>query len=832
MRLLLVRPPQAPALLAPTRRAAGVFALLLVLTAAASPAKAEAEDLSPEQDLLVAKEAREAKEAADTELMFAAVLAELAETRQALHRRAVEKSDPAEVDRAYDEVVDALTRGGARLREAMSKGADPAVVDALAREVNALNDLRIRVLQATSPAKRESVLGLSREGFEHLVGEIRHLALVAKWYPGSRLRQIQDFPTWLRDVGAVGSTSWTLLRMLVVSFLAVWINRNHRNWIQGLRQWLLGGQRNRGLRLGASRALGHVAALGKELIVLAWLLTLRDLAGDGAPLELTLAGSVALAWAWYRLCRAALYRFIASAAVRSTELSAEHRRRVLGSIDLLGRYVLGVAIFLLLSSSLLGQGYLHTVAVDFAWIGAFPIGVALVRDWQSEISGAWIASHPTGTLTGWLERTAGTRQGVIPAIAVVGSVVARGGATWLKDRALRFDQTRSALAWLFRRRLERQAEAVGRGANEVQSLPAALREAFGGEPIEGGPLAIDHWPRQDAVVAIAEELIAGGAGGAVALVADRGGGKTSWLRALATRVGESAEASTTGDEIEVTKHSFAARITTSEDLHRTLAAALGLTAHDEETLVAALLAGPRRLVLLDGCEHLVLRCVGGFEAAEALFRLSSRADRRILWVCSFGRHGWEMLRSMRLAGAIFREVVQLPPWSEEQIGEAIRRRMEAAGCTAVWDDLLEERLDGDTLETEVLRTSERYRRLLWDHAGGNPRVALHFWLRSLALVPGRTDRVRVRLFEAPSASALDLLDDDRRFLLASVVLHGTLTAAEASRTLREPLANCQIRLASLEREGWLREADGRYAVTTHWYREVLRQLRRKHLIAA
>ena len=805
------------------RAAVGLLAFLLICLAACRADAAE-EEVPPEEPRLSSEEA-------DSELVFAAILAELKETREALSSRVAEKASPREIDRTYDEVVAALAHGGTKLREAMSAGAEPAEVDALARELGALNELRIEVLQSASAAKRERVLGLSREGIEQLVNEISHLALVAEWYPGSRLRQIEQLPSWLNDVGAVGSASWTLLRMLVASLVALWVHRRHRHWIQALRQWMLGGQRNRRLRLGAARALGHLAALGTELVILAWLLTLRDLAGEEAPFELSLAAAVAIAWAWYRLCRAALYRFIASAAVRATELGAEHRRRVLRSIDLVGRYVLGVAIFLLLSAALLGRGYLHTVVVDFAWIGALPIGVALVHGWQAEISRAWIATHPTGSLTDWLRRTAGTRRGVLPALAAVGSVVARGSASWLRERALRFDQTRSALAWLFRRRLERSAEAVGRGVKEVGALPTELQDAFREEPIEMGRLAVNLWPQQEKVSTLVEQLLSGGNGGAVAVVGDRGGGKTSWLRALAARVeGEHASAAESEEGFEKTELTFRERITTSEQLHGVLAAELGLEARSEESLLAALRAGPRRLILLDGCEHLVLRCVGGFAAAEALFRLGSRTEDRILWVCSFGRHAWDLLRPMRLAGGIFREVVQLPPWSEEQIGEAIQRRMEAAGCVAIWDDLLEERLDGGTLETEVLRTSERYRRLLWDHSGGNPRVALHFWLRSL--VPDGAKRVRVRLFEASSAAALDLLDDDRRFLLASVVLHGTLTAAEAARTLREPLADCQLRLAALEREGWLGVNDGRYAVTTRWYREVLRQLRRKHLLAA
>lgn len=806
----------------PLRRAARLLVALLICLVAFPASTADEEEPSPEDP-------RASSDAADSQLVFATVLSELQSTREAVRGRMEAAASPEEADRAYDELADALARGEARLREAMTIHADPAAIDAIAHELVELNALRIEVLQATSEEKRERILGLTREGIDQLVHEIRHLALMVEWYPGSRLRQMQELPRWLHDVSAVGSVGWTVLRMLVATLLAIWVQRRHRHWFQALRQWLLDGPRNR-LRLGAVRALGHVAALGTEIVVLAWLLTLRDMAGEETPAELFLVADVAIAWGWYRLCRAIVYRVIASAAIRTTELGAELRQRVLRSIDLVGRYVLGVSIFLILSSQILGRGYLHTVVVDFAWIGALPIGIALVRSWQTEIDRAWIAAHPNGTLTAWLQRTAGSWRGMIPTVAAVSYVVVRGLGSWLRERALRFDQIRSAMAWLFRRRLERSAGTVGRGAQEVKALPAALQEAFREDPVEPGPLAIDHWPAQREILALARQLAIGEDGGAVALVGDCGGGKTSWLHALGAKVADALAPSGGEKRLVVSLHTFTERLTTRDELHRALAEALGVDGTDEESLAAALLDGPRRLVLLDCCEHLILRCVGGYAAAEALFRLTSRTGPTVLWVCSFGRHAWGLIRSMRLSGGIFREVVQLPPWTEEQIGEAIQRRMKAAGCVAIWDDLLEERLDGGTLETEVLRTSERYRRLLWIHSGGNPRVALHFWLRSL--VPDRGNHVRVRLFDAPSDAALDHLDDDERFLLAAVVLHGTLTAEEAARTLREPLADCQVRLALLEREGWLGVEKGRYAVTTRWYREVLRQLRRKHLLAA
>jgi hypothetical protein len=90
---------------------------------------------------------------------------------------------------------------------------------------------------------------------------------------------------------------------------------------------------------------------------------------------------------------------------------------------------------------------------------------------------------------------------------------------------------------------------------------------------------------------------------------------------------------------------------------------------------------------------------------------------------------------------------------------------------------------------EVIRTSERYRRLLWDYADGNPRIALHFWLRSLA--PDGPQHVRLRLFAAPSADDLEGLQEEARFVLGAVVLHQSLTVPEAARVSRYTPALCE-----------------------------------------
>jgi hypothetical protein len=205
-----------------------------------------------------------------------------------------------------------------------------------------------------------------------------------------------------------------------------------------------------------------------------------------------------------------------------------------------------------------------------------------------------------------------------------------------------------------------------------------------------------------------------------------------------------------------------------------------------------------------------------------------RTCGRHIWLCAFSRYMWDHLTSVYRGQSFFRRTLELDAWNEESLGQLIDKRMMTAGFTISYQDLIVGHVDGTTFFHEVIRTSERYRRLLWDYTDGNPRVALHFWLRSL--VPDGRQHVRVRLFEAPSADDLEVLQEEARFILGAVVLHQSLTVREAARVLRYAPALCESLLEFLLGQGYLVNEAGRFYLSTHWYRAVIRFLERKHLV--
>jgi hypothetical protein len=689
----------------------------------------------------------------------------------------------------------------------------------LAGHVARLNTLRLQVLPRLSADKRRAVLSFTGEGSAQLRREVTHLRLMARWYPYRVSAALRALPQQVRSSIGEGLLSSTFFSILLLAGVAAVVTSRHRAWLQALRGAVLARSGYSNLDVLIDRWLRAIAAVAPAFGLLVFVvLFFRLLDRAAPPPEIAVLESLALAYAWYRFGVAAVHHFLLSALVTArVEVSARRTRRIRDSVRLVGRYAFGVTVVLIVATYVLGRGYLFHLVLDLAWVGALPIGFLLTRHWQPDITEAYLRQHPQGWLAARLTQGAGRAAGVLAAAAAFFPVAVRGVSHYLQSVALRFEQTRRALAFLFRRRLERHAEIVG--TSDAETLPAVLRECCS-DTFATGNVAVDHFPSLDEVRQLIAQWRDGCTpGAAIALVGERGIGKTSWLQRLQAGL----------DGVTVGAHTLTGRTIAPSAVTALAARLLGIAeSANEDAIVAAAEQLPPRLLILDNCQYLYLRAVGGGRGYQTLMDIIGRTCGRHLWVGAFSRYMWDHLTSVYRGQSFFRRTLALDPWDEESIGELIYKRMTAAGFTASYQDLIVRRVDGTTFFHEVIRTSERYRRLLWDYADGNPRIALHFWLRSL--VPDGPQHVRVRLFEAPSADDLEGLQEEARFILGAVVLHQSLTVPEAARVLRYTPALCESLLDFLLGQGYLVNEAGRFYISTHWYRAVIRFLKRKHLV--
>ena len=726
---------------------------------------------------------------------------------------------------------------------------------ALADHVSGLDAARQQLLPRTSEAKRNRLLSLGPEGIDQLRREGYHLSLMARWYLRTRPSTLAELPSWFMGQLAHSASRWVLIQLLLLFLIVSFLIIRGEQVAQWVREALENAADTPESLAFAERWSRAVSAVALPLLALIGTYVGFSLARSLAdPPELELARSIMLALTWFGLVISTIhYAIVGVTRAHRANISPAFSRRILKSVRLVAGYALFAVILTILDEQLIGRGYIQELVIEFAWIGAVPIGILIVRHWRVEITDTFIARYPGASLSRGLARARGRFWDILVLVPAGLRLLAAGLTILVEDTALRFDRIRRALAYLFRRRLERTAETIGRGTADASELPIVLRRAFGpGDLSEETKVA--RFSGLDEVLEAVSAWKAGGVGMSLALVGPVGVGKGAWMAELLRRAQEqeseddptaqdsqdakeSKESKESKDAPEAAPTFEAVEATLDDSLEDERAVCIALSKafeleparEDVESLVTVLSEMKPRLVLLNHCQNLHLRCVGGFAGVRAFAGIIRRTSQRFFWVSSFSSYSFQHM-SYVAGGArsLFTRIERLEGWTEAELGDLIDQRMKRAGVVASFEDLLPPKVRGAEREAELVRTRERYLRLLWDYSDGLPRVALYYWLRSL--VPIAEDTVSVRLFDAPHADDLEHIGATSRFLLHAVISHENLSIAEAVRVLAMPLDELTSLFEMLRLQGYLSRSVDRYRVTTRWDRAVVSYLRRKHLL--
>lgn len=720
---------------------------------------------------------------------------------------------------------DDVTRLAAALSERESDQRYALAAERMAT-LSTLQARRVALLPQLSPAERARWTGLSLGAWQRVKNELAHVQLMARWYPVKRRHGLEDLSQQLQDGLTAGRYGLSAVVVLALLGGLMTVRARSRTLLDGLRRQLMAHMDAPALSRWLNGALRMLITIAPELVLLGTIYLLFDQVLSqvrGLP-ELDTLRALAYAYAWYALGLAFAHRVLLTAVSRYRSVNPALNAKIRKSLRMVGAVVLGLAVYLLLAQAALGRGALYGIALKLATVAAILVAWRLIRHWRVEVTQTYLKFFPEGRLANAVRSTQARSLGILVAGAAFVFVAARGLWIWLRDVMLGFEQTRRALAYLMRRQLLRQSRKNGQ-EHATERLPAPLEAALT-EEAATEDLCIDHYPELPATLNLLRALADGGPGGLVSLSGERGSGKTSWLMALERQAPAS---------VECTRHEFNTRIQTEAELCAELSQALRLNAVlDRHQLCADLRAGPPRLVMLDLCQNLMLRTVGGLAAYEALLRLAEDTAPRVWWVMAFARWPFEYLQRLHPNRDVFNRVITLRSWSEDAISELLSKRLEVAGYTANYDELLNQMssvsVGAHGSVEQADRNSDRFHRLIWDYADGNPRVALHFFRLALVADPQHPQRVDVRLFPMPEAQSLERFKLRTQFVLACLVQHENITAQEACDSLRFSLHEVTRSLALLRQEGYLVDDGGRYRLSSHWNRAALHFLQRKKLL--
>jgi AAA domain len=687
-------------------------------------------------------------------------------------------------------------------------------------EVESLNRDRLALYPYLSGGRRDELTSLSPQGFDQARAEAWQVALIARYHAAIAIRWIVNLKTQ-RAFGAGGVFATLNVLKILALFAVFW-------WWRRRADALLGALRDRareaargsskiGLRSWLVRGLGLLIRTRKpiEWLLLIWgaLLVLGPTVQ--ALYEAQLLWTV-LGWTLGGMIVVDAIDEVFAGGRRSRlkKRARETNKVRLRSLRLIGRVTVFIGLTLSLTAQLVGKGTIYGWVLSVAWLIALPIVLVILRWWRPIIFeqiddlkkkntfSEWVVAHERG----WSSLAAAGAGGVF--LLGLGAVrVARGYVSG-------FNVTRRVLAYWFRREISKQAKE--RKA-EHQRVPLGADRYATLDPEQLGDALIPGVAAQEVEEVI--RCIDAPGGGVFAVVGERGSGKSTLLERIRRDRPDSRV-------VQCPPGGIAA-------LLAALAQALGLSpdASEEQIKVRINARTEDNALLVDDAQRLVRPMIGGLDDFDRVLKLARESSSSCTWVFAVGSVIWSYVQRARGARPLFDDVIEMQPWSEEDIAELLKKRSLAAGIEPHFEDLIIDEESDPELHAEQLgRTEASYYRLLWDYAVGNPAVAIHFWRESLYVEPNGD--VVVRLFSAPDTSDLERLPDSAVFVLRAIVQLELAAVDDIVETtmLAPREVNDAIRYA-LSR-GYLEENQGRYRVVWSWFRAVTTFLQRRHLLAA
>ncbi|HPI93252.1 MAG TPA: hypothetical protein PK350_08980 [Deltaproteobacteria bacterium] len=681
-----------------------------------------------------------------------------------------------------------------------------------------INKLRLDVLTKVSRMKRARLLGITREGIAQLKREITDITLFIRWSKAGGKKILFEEISTLKDPFVAGGLASKVFWFAFLIAVYVYVIRHGRGFLERLRGFLANVLRSSKLIRRMQQTVLIADDMFNELILLGAVLLSPYIAGfDPAHTYWHVVFAVAV---WY-----AAYRLVIKISLHTIDWLVPGdqigNRLLLQSILLVGRYILIINVILIVAEAILGRGYLYHIVTRIAWIGIFIIFALLIRWWRDGISEAYLKVKPSGTLAGFVLATRTRWFGFFVAIAAFGVLLIDTLAHAFRRFVYSFEQSQRMLAYLFRRRLERKALLSSEAVEVHRALPPEAAVFFDEGPVVEPSMQIDFFPHMDLFTKAVQEWKSGGHIGAFAVVGDFGFGKTTWLN----------EARRRADIGNTAFLALSERATTRQEALQHLASGLSAppeTGADVESLSSWLHNGEKRLIVVDDLHLWFLRSINALEALRTFNSLVELTGDRVFWLCSFSNYPYRYYSWASRDNAVFRTVVRLSAWPENTIETLLKKRTDLTGWRLSFDDLLLEEAENYPAKANPVDTAKDYNRLVWDLSLGSPRAAIQYWVSSLSVDEGGV--AHVQFFKRPDGSLLDRLNERDRFILACIVWHEQVTVPEITSMLRFPSVTCRDAVLRLKETGILRSRGDYERVTAQWWPEVVRYLKRKHLV--
>ncbi|NNK02183.1 MAG: ATP-binding protein [Desulfatitalea sp.] len=313
---------------------------------------------------------------------------------------------------------------------------------------------------------------------------------------------------------------------------------------------------------------------------------------------------------------------------------------------------------------------------------------------------------------------------------------------------------------------------------------------------------------------------------AVALIGEKGSGKTSFINMLAAQSMESER---------IVRLELDDTIIEEGELIKMVAEAFACPhALKWEQLTDAVEAGDGNFVcVVENIHNLFVRTLDGFSVLESFLLFASNTLHRIFWLVSCTYYDWRYLDRIVSISKYFNGIIELGALSREETTDIILTRHRLSGFTISYEKPTDTRQHRKLkkLPSDADRQAFLQRQFfdqLTEHSAGNIRVAMNFWLSAITETAG--DQLRISAAQTGISTSLHQLEPEELFALAALIQHDRINRANFARIFNLPPDDSIRMLNQMKARGiLLREGDA-YVIHHFLYRPVVRMLKAKNIL--
>lgn len=670
-----------------------------------------------------------------------------------------------------------------------------------------VNQARLDLIPSLSPTRAGAVLGFGEEGIAQAKREFSQIELELRYQWANWRQSLQALAEPFRR--PTPTLAFALLAIVAVSIAFRWW-RNRGDAILERSEQAYREKRPSTLASAAlATIIEYVRRVRTALDWLIFLLVLRWLWPpeiDFAGLELLWIVAIFVALAWL----GARFTNELARGRKADDPRAAIRWR---SLKLVTAALFTVLLILVLTNETVGKGAIYNWVLRFCWLAAIPLALVVSHWWRERIVALSAAGADSSPFLTWVARDKNGIFGLFGRL-FAGLLLLAGGVRAVIVRRFRdFALVRELVEQRSRARAAQQVaqdRASGiyrRPEDEVWDKLAPHRSPE--------RLQTDF----DLTAHLRDARI--GEGNAVALIGERGLGKSAVLRDFAVQR-ESAGSKVI--QLRLDEKGYPQLLAQMGDV-------LGCQPATEAALAQKIASQEVPVtVIVDDVQRMVTPAIGGLEPLDRLIALARDCGSSALWVLAMGAPAWSYVSRAKFDRILFDKVVKLPRWEAGQLRDLIERRTGQADIVPDFGDLLDTgnfQFDADISPHE--RKKSAYFERLVDYAGGNPAIALEFWRRSL-FIDTTSGNVVVRTFERPDTGEILSLPANSMFVLRAILQMDIATqeAIERSTDLSPVIVSDALR--GLVRLGVIDALESGFRIKLHWWGEVIRLLQRQNLI--